>query len=158
MGVAATKGTKGWLDGEPQMNDEMQAPGPAPAQDRPTGELVKDLSEQISHLVRDELRLAQAEMASKGKKAGLGVGMLSGGGVVALYGLGCLIACAIIAIATVLAAWLAALIVGAALLLAAGTAVLLGRGRLKMAAPPVPEEAIGSVKADVDEMKERAHR
>ena len=82
------------------------------AQDRPTGELVKDLSEQISHLVRDELRLAQLEMTRKGKQAGLGIGMLAGGGGVAAYGLGCLIACAIIAIASVLAAWLAALIVG----------------------------------------------
>src|SRR5216684_2578409 len=89
------------------------------AQERPAGELVRDLSEQISRLVRDELRLAQLEMARKGKQAGLGAGLLGGGGVIALYGLGCLIACVIIAVAAAVAAWLAALIVGAALLLAA---------------------------------------
>lgn len=131
---------------------------PAAAQDRPTGELVKDLSEQVSHLVRDELRLAQLEMTRKGKQAGLGVGLFAGSGGIAVYGLGCLVACAVIAIASVLAAWLAALIVGAALLLLAGAAALLGKGRLGKATPPVPEETIGSVKADVDEIKERTHR
>lgn len=128
------------------------------AEDRPAGELVKDLSEQISHLVRDELRLAQLEMTRKGKQAGLGIGLFAGSGAIAVYGLGCLIACAVIAIATVLAAWLAALIVGAVLLLVAGIAALLGKGRLGKATPPVPEETIGSVKADVEEIKERTHR
>lgn len=140
------------------MTSQEQPPGAARTQDRPAGELVKDLAEQVSHLVRDELRLAQMEMTRKGKQAGIGAGMLTGGGLVAVYGLGCLIACAVIAIAGVLRPWLAALIVGAALLLAAGAAALLGAGRLKRAAPPVPQQAIGSVKADVDEVKERAHR
>jgi Flp pilus assembly protein TadB len=128
------------------------------AEERPTGELVKDLSEQISRLVRDELRLAQVEMTRKGKQAGLGVGIFAGGGVFAWFGLACLIACAVIAIAGVIAAWLAALIVGVALLLLAAIAALVGRGRLKKATPPVPGETIGSVKADVEELKERAHR
>ena len=131
---------------------------PVAAQDRPAGELVKDLSEQVSHLVRDELRLAQLEMTRKGKQAGLGIGLFAGSGGIAVYGLGCLIACAVIAIASVLAAWLAALIVGAALLLLAGATALLGKGRLSKATPAVPEETIGSVKADVDEIKERTHR
>jgi Putative Actinobacterial Holin-X, holin superfamily III len=140
------------------MSNEAQASRPAAAQDRPTGELVKDLSEEISHLVRDELRLAQLEMTRKGKQAGVGIGMLTGGGGIAAWGLGCLIACAVIAIASVLAAWLAALIVGAALLLVAGMAALLGKGRLSKATPPVPEQAISNVKADVDEIKERTRR
>jgi hypothetical protein len=118
---------------------------------------VRDLSEQISRLVRDELRLAQLEMARKGKQAGLGAGLLGGGGVIALYGLGCLIACVIIAVAAAVAAWLAALIVGAALLLAAATAALLGKSRLSKATPPLPVEAVGSMKTDVEELRERAH-
>jgi Flp pilus assembly protein TadB len=140
------------------MENETQVTTPARAEDRPAGELVKDLSEQISRLVRDELRLAQLEMTRKGKQAGLGVGMFAGGGVFAWFGLGCLIACAVIAIAGVIAAWLAALIVGVALLLLAAIAAMIGRSRLKKATPPVPEETIGSVKADVEELKERAHR
>jgi uncharacterized membrane protein YqjE len=141
------------------MENEIQARSTTVrAEERPAGELVKDLSEQISRLVRDELRLAQVEMTRKGKQAGLGVGMFAGGGIFAWFGLACLIACAVIAIAGVVAAWLAALIVGVALLLVAAIAALIGRGRLKQATPPVPGETIGSVKADVEELKERAHR
>jgi Putative Actinobacterial Holin-X, holin superfamily III len=140
------------------MDNETQARSPVRAEDRPAGELAKDLSEQISRLVRDELRLAQLEMTRKGKQAGVGVGMFAGGGVFAWFGLGCLVACAVIAIAGVVAAWLAALIVGVALLLLAAIAALAGRGRLKKATPPVPGETIDSVKADVEELKERAHR
>ena len=84
--------------------------------------------------------------------------MLGGSGLVALYGVGCLIACVIIAISHSLRAWLAALIVGAFLLAVAGVLAALGRGHLKKATPPVPAEAVGSVKADVAEVKERAHR
>ncbi len=72
--------------------------------------------------------------------------------------MGCLIACAVIAISGVVAAWLAALIVGAALLAIAAVAALIGRGRLQKTVPPVPEEAVGSVKADVEEIKERTRR
>jgi uncharacterized membrane protein YqjE len=131
-----------------------QPPGP----DRPTGELVKQLSEQVTVLIRDELKLAQLEMTHKGKQAALGIGLFGGSGLVALYGVGCLIACAVIAISGVVAAWLAALIVGAALLVAAGAAALVGKGRLQKAVPPLPEEAATSVKADVEEIKERAQR
>jgi membrane protein len=140
------------------MDHNVTGSQPVRAQDRPAGELVNDLSEQISRLVRDELRLAQLEMTRKGKQAGLGAGMLAGGGVIALYGLGCLIACVIIAVAAAVAAWLAALIVGAALLLAAAAAALLGKSRLSKATPPLPKEAVGSVQADVEELKERAHQ
>jgi len=126
--------------------------------ERSTGELIKQMSEQVSTLVRDELKLAQLEMTRKGKQAGVGAGMLGGGGVIALYGIGCLIACAIIAISRELAPWLSALVVGAALLAVAGIAALIGKSRLQKATPPVPQEAVQSVKADVDEIKERTHR
>jgi len=123
-----------------------------------TGELVKTMTEQVSVLIRNELKLAQLEMTGKGKQAALGAGMFGAGGVVAVYGVGCLLACAIIAISGVVAAWLAALIVGVALLAAAGGLTLMGRGRLRKATPPVPEQAVADVKADVEEIKERAQR
>jgi hypothetical protein len=128
------------------------------AEERSTGELVKLLSEQVSVLVRDELKLAQLEMTRKGKQAGLGAGLLGGGGVVALYGVGCLLACVIIALSGVVAAWLAALIAGAALLAIAAVAAQAGKGRLQKAAPPVPQEAVGSIQADVEEIKDRTRR
>jgi Putative Actinobacterial Holin-X, holin superfamily III len=127
-------------------------------QEHTTGELVKMLSEQVSVLIRDELKLARLEMASKGRQAALGAGMFGASGVVAIYGVGCLLACAIIAISGVLAPWLAALVVGAALLAAAGCTALVGRRRLRKAAPPVPEEAAASVRADVEYIRERTHR
>lgn len=125
---------------------------------RSTGELVKLLSEQVSVLVRDELKLAQIEVTRKGKQAGTGAGMMGGGGLIALYGVACLIACAVIAIAGQVAAWLAALIVGAALLAIAAVVALLGRARLRKATPPMPEKTVARIKTDVDVIKERTRR
>jgi hypothetical protein len=123
-----------------------------------TGELVRQAAEQISRLVRDELALAKAEMTAKGKRAGIGAGLLGGGGAVALYGVAVLIAAAILGLAEAMPAWLAALIVGVLLLGAAGALALVGRARVREALPAVPEETVRSVRADIDEVKERAHR
>jgi uncharacterized membrane protein YqjE len=140
------------------MEPQIDGNRPATASDQSTGQLVTQLSEQVSRLVRDELQLTRVEMTRKGKQAGAGAGLLGGAGVVALYGLACLVACVIIAISGAIAAWLAALIVGAALLAAAGIAAMLGRSRLRRATPPVPKQALGSVQADVQEIKERVRR
>jgi Flp pilus assembly protein TadB len=131
---------------------------PAAAAEQSAGDLVKQLSEQVSRLVRDELKLARLEMSGKSKQAGVGIGMLGSSGVIAVYAVGCLLACAVIALSGVVAAWTAALIVGAALLAISAVAALLGRGRLRNATPPVPEQAVGSVKADVEAIRESAHR
>ena len=138
--------------------ERSSAAGVPGDQEHSTGELVKMMSEQVSVLIRDELKLARLELADKGKQAALGGGLFGAGGVAAIYGTGCLLACAIIAMSGVIAAWLAALIVGAALLAAACGMALLGRQRLRRSAPPVPAETIASVRADVEEVKERAHR
>ena len=140
------------------MTDTTRSMPAASAAERSAGDLVKDLSEQVSRLVRDELKLAQVEMTAKGKRAGAGAGLLGGSGLLALYGAACLLAAAIIGLARVVPAWLAALIVGAAVLAAAGVVALLGRGQFKKAVPPVPEQAVDSVKADVAEVKESAKR
>jgi hypothetical protein len=126
--------------------------------ERSAGELVKDMSELVPRLVRDEIKLAQLEMTQKGKQLGIGAGAFAGSGLIALYAVGCLLACAIIALSGVVSAWLAALIIGVALLVVAGIAALVGKNRLSKGTPPVPKEAIGSVQADVEEVKEKAHR
>jgi len=118
-----------------------------------TGELVSQLSDEMSRLVRDELRLAQVEISGKAKKAGVGVGMLGAAGLLALYGVGVLIATAILALALALDAWLAALIVGVVLLAVAAVAALLGKKRVTEAAPPVPTLAVDNVKEDVDAIR-----
>ena len=131
---------------------------PAGAEERSAGELVKEMTELVPRLVRDEIKLAQVEMTQKGKQMGIGAGAFAGSGLIALYAVGCLLACAIIALSGVIKAWLAALIVGVVLLAVSGIAALVGKNRLSKASPPVPEEAIGSVEADVIVVKETAHR
>ena len=140
------------------MSQSTDGTQPSPSPESSAGELVKQLSEQLSVLVRDELKLAQLEMTRKGKQAGAGIGLLGGGGMIAFYAVGCLIACVIIAISGAVAAWLAALIVAVVLLAAAGAAALLGKGRLQRATPPVPKESVSSVKTDIDVIKESARR
>ena len=122
--------------------------------DKSIGELFRSMSEDLSALVRDEIRLAQAEVGQKAKKAGIGIGAFGGAGVVALYGLGVLIAAAVLGLSNVVSPWLAALIVGVVLFVVAGIAALVGKKQLSQAAPPVPTETIASVKTDVAEIKE----
>ena len=126
--------------------------------DLSTGELVSQLSEQVSHLVRDELRLAQAELKQKGKRAGIGAGLAGAGGVLSLYGLSALVVAVIAALALVLPVWAAALIVGGVLLLLAGLLALAGIGQVKRGTPLTPDEAIASTKRDVETVKESARR
>jgi membrane protein len=122
--------------------------------DRPTGELVKDLSQQVSTLVRQELELAKVELTAKGKQAGIGAGMFGGAGLFGLYGVGALVACAILALSTVVAGWLAALIVAVVLFAVAGVLALMGKARAKRAAPPMPEQTVATIKEDVRYTKE----
>lgn len=122
------------------------------------GELVRQASTQMSDLVRQEMRLARAEMTQKGKRAGLGGGMFGGAGLLSGIALLALTGAAIAAIALVLPVWASCLIMAGALLAVAGVMALMGRRELRRAVPPTPREAIDGVRADVEEIKERAHR
>jgi uncharacterized membrane protein YqjE len=124
--------------------------------DRPVGELLKELSNQTTTLVRQELELAKAEMTEKGKKAGLGAGMFGGAGLFGLLALGALTACVIAAVATGVDLWLAALIVAVVYAAIAGALALAGRTKTREATPPAPEQAIESTKEDVQWAKTRA--
>ena len=127
-------------------------------EDKPVGDLVRQLTEQSSTLIRQELRLATAELQEKGKHAGIGAGMFGGAGLVALYGVGALFAAAIVGIGTLIEPWLAALIVGVVLLVVAGVVALLGKKQVEQATPAKPEQAMDSVQQDIDTVKERARR
>jgi len=127
--------------------------------DLPVGDLVQRMSQQTATLVRKELELAQVEMKEKGKRAGIGVGLFGGAGLVAAYAVGALIATIILVLATVLdEGWIAALIVTVVLFAIAGVAALMGKKQVEQATPPQPEQAIESTKRDVDEVKGRASR
>ena len=136
-----------------------RAPTPPPApEDASTGQLIGQLTEQISRLVRDEARLAQAEVTQKAKNLGVGAGLFGGAGLVAFFGLAALITTAILALALVLPAWLAALIVAVVLFAIAGVLALVGKKDGPKGSPPVPTEAISSVKTDIATVKESARR
>lgn len=122
-----------------------------------TVELLRDLSEDTRRLVRDELAMARIEMQQHTKRIGIGAGLFGGAGVLALMGLGALVATAILALALVLDAWLAALVVTVALFAAAGLVALTGKKQVTEGTPPVPEQTIASVKEDVDTVKEARH-
>jgi uncharacterized membrane protein YqjE len=117
--------------------------------DRSLGELFKRLSEQTATLVRQEVELAKAEMQQKGKRAGLGAGLIGGGGLLGLGAFGALTATVILALAIWLDAWLACLVVTVVYAVGAAVLALSGKRRLQEAAPPVPEQTIETLKEDV---------
>jgi hypothetical protein len=133
-----------------------QHDGQSELRERPVGDLVRELSEQTSMLVRKEVELAKAELAAKGKRAGIGAGMFGGAGLFGLYALGALTAAAILGLATAVAPWLAALIVAVVYGAIAGVLALQGRNKVQAATPPVPEQAVDSTKEDVAWVKTRA--
>lgn len=140
------------------MADDAGGPPAQDAHDRPVGQLVSDATEQISRLVRDEMRLAAVELRQKGKHLGVGAGLFGAAGVLALYGGAALVVALNLGLATQLVPWLAALIVGVAVLAMAGVLALVGKKQAQRAGPLVPEEAAASVKTDIKTIKDRLHR
>ena len=134
-----------------------ETPPPDP-RNASTGELIGSLTEQITTLVRAEVRLAQAEVTRKAKRFGVGAGLFGGAGLVAVLGLNALITAVILGLAHALPGWLAAIIVAVVLFVVAGVLALIGRTDVQKAAPPLPTEAIASVQADLATVKEGIRR
>jgi hypothetical protein len=136
------------------MADVLNGKPVRPVAEQSTAELVQTASEQISRLVKDEIALAKAELAEKGKHAGIGIGLFGAGGVFVFYGVGATIATLIIVFDLFLPLWLAALIWTVVLFLAAGILALFGKNQVTKAVPPEPQATIESLKLDVDEVKQ----
>jgi uncharacterized membrane protein YqjE len=124
--------------------------------DATVGQLVSSASTQLSDLVRSEMALARAELRESVKHAGLGAGLFGTAGLVALYGVGALVAAAVLGLATVLDAWLAALVVGLVLFVVAGVAALVGKREASRTAPPL-ERSVDSVRTDVRAVADARH-
>ena len=136
---------------------EVSATRPDEARrDESMGQLVKDLSQDISTLVRQELQLAKAEMTQKGKEAGVGAGLLGGAGVFGLAVVGGSMATIILILDTIMPNWLAALVTTPVYATVGAFLALRGRDRLKEAGSPVPERAKESVKEDIEWAKTHA--
>lgn len=129
-----------------------------PTGDATVGALVRQASEQISLLVRQEMRLARSELSDSGRRLGIGGGLFGGATVALLLALQALTAALIAALALVLPVWAAALVAGAALALTAALLALGGRAEVRGATPPIPRQTIDSLKADVQEVRKKAHR
>lgn len=127
--------------GEPQLSDHSVA------------DLLQRASHQTVELVRKEIRLAQAEMKASSRRAGIGGGLMGGAALGALYGMGALVAAAVMLVATALEPWIAAAAVGLAMLVAAGLLALVGKAQARRATP-VPERAVASIRQDVSHLKE----
>ena len=143
---------------QPSTGGTTRATVSPPDQEPSTGQLVSDLTNQISRLVRDEARLAQAEVTQKAKRLGIGAGLFGGAGLFAFFGLAGLITTAILALDLLLPAWLAALIVAVVLFAIAGVLALVGKKDVQKGTPPVPTQAIASTKEDIQTVKESARR
>jgi hypothetical protein len=142
-------GTDAEMDGA---NDTTRQPD-----DRRVADLIKDLSDQTSTLIRSEMELARAELREKGKRAGIGAGMFGGAGAFGFYALGALTACLIALLSTAVGhVWLGALIVAVLHAAIAGVLALTGKSKVEQATPPVPEEAVEGAKEDVQWTKSRA--
>jgi uncharacterized membrane protein YqjE len=122
-------------------------------QEASLGTLVSDLSSQIPELIRSEMRLAQAEVAEKGKRAGIGIGMFSVAGLMGFFGFAVLLATFVLLLDLVLPAWAAALIVAVALFAIAGVAALVGKKKVDEVGSPTPERALSGIKQDVATVK-----
>lgn len=142
---------------EPQTIPPASRPngGQPPLGDKSLAELTRRLTDQSTLLVRQELDLAKAELAEKGKQAGIGAGMFGGTAVFGLYAVGALTATLILALSLAVAGWLAALIVTVLYAAIAGVLALIGKSRVRKGVPPVPERAVESVKEDVQVAKLR---
>ncbi|MFF9340730.1 MULTISPECIES: phage holin family protein [unclassified Streptomyces] len=140
------------------MSAAGRQPGPVDTVEASVGELVTRASQQVSELVREEVELAKAEMSRKGRRYGVGGGLFGGAGLVGVLAAQALVAAAVAALAMVLPLWASALVVGAVLALVAAVMATAGKKQIDKAGSIAPRRTIDSVKADVAEIKEKAHR
>ena len=134
----------------------MTASQENPVRDHSTGELLKELSDQSTTLIKQEVELAKAELQEKGKQAGMGAGMFGGAGLFGIGAFAALTTAVIAVLATAMDTWIAALIVAVVYGAVAGVLAMTGKKRVQEAAPPVPEQARDSVKEDVEWAKTQA--
>jgi Putative Actinobacterial Holin-X, holin superfamily III len=129
--------------------------GPAPElRERSIPELLKQLSQETSTLVKQELDLAKAEATQQGKRAGKGAGLLGGGTLFGLGAFGALTAFFIALLDLAMVTWLAALIVALVYGAIAAVLALQGKNKIQEATPPTPQ-TVETLKEDVEWAKTR---
>lgn len=122
---------------------------PAPAERESLGELVGELAQDLSRLMRQELELAKAEIREEAKKAGKATGMLAGAGFAGYMAAVLLSLALVFALGAVLPLGWAALIVAAVWGVAGFALYSTGRAKLRQVAPK-PERTVESLKEDAE--------
>ena len=145
--------------GQPAEQAGGDAPQPSATDDlRELAQLVRDVSQETTTLLRQEIELAKTELADKGKQAGLGAGLFGAAGVMGLLTAGAFTSLLILALAEVVAPWLAALIVTALYGAVAGILALTGKKKVEEATPLVPEQAVEAAKSAKDKVQSSLQR
>jgi hypothetical protein len=127
--------------------------GRAELRHHPLGELFSMLSRDAKTLLQQELALAKEELNRRGKRLGMGIGMLVVGAGVAVFTAAAFTAFAIAGLATFMDTWLAALIVTVVYGLVMLVLVLRGISLVRAEAPNLLHDTIESVKEDVEWIK-----
>jgi uncharacterized membrane protein YqjE len=117
------------------------------------GTAAKQVADHAKALVGLEVELAKVELSRKAGELGIGIGLVVGAALFALFGLGFVFATIAAALATVMPTWLALLVVTLLLFVLAAVLGLIGRSRIKRGAPPVPEQAIEEAKRTTEAIK-----
>jgi hypothetical protein len=139
-----------------------------PARDKDIKDLLKDLADGVTTLVRQEIELikaevtektdavkeevqdtitearleldvAKAELAKAGKKAGVGAGLFGTAGLLGLGAFGTFTACLVALFALAMPAWMSALLVTLLYGAVGGALAFAGRNQVKQVDLPVPE-------------------
>ena len=127
--------------------DRSEMPGVGP---RSTGEIIRDVVEDLETMVRSEIRLARAEMSEKIQRAGRASGLIGGAAVCGLLAGGCIVTACICLLAMAMPVGWAALLMGMFLICVAATMFFGGRKRLREV-NPVPERTVETIKETIRE-------
>jgi len=115
-------------------------PGPGPASDsRSLGEIVSDVTQDLTTLIRQEIDLAKTELKEEGTKAAKGAGMLGGAGLAGYFTVLFLSVTLMFVLGEFLEFWLAALIVTVLWGIAAAVLAVIGKKRLQASRPELPQ-------------------
>ena len=125
----------------------------ASSDNRSLGQIVKELTADISTLFRSEIALLKLEIKDTVAKLGGGAAMFAGAAFVALFGLAFLFVTITLGLVALgVPAWVSSLIVTVVLCVVAGVLALMGKKKFAQV-NFVPNESVQQIKADVEAIK-----
>jgi hypothetical protein len=128
--------------------------GPEVADNRPLAEIIANILSGLNTIVRDEIRLAIAELKDKMRASPKAVAYLAAAGLLGFLAVECIVTACIAALAIVLPVWLSALIVAVLAASAGGGAFVIGRLALEKV-EPIPQQTMETLKDNVDWVRDR---